>query len=94
MSLFNNKCYKCGKCGENPDKLVIFVHGYNGSPEAIHYAIQWLSEKLENAVIVVPRAPYTCEKNAENLRILQLRQLKSLIFLIGSEMIFLKRRLR
>lgn len=68
MSLFNNKCYKCGKCGENPDKLVIFVHGYNGSPEAIHYAIQWLSEKLENAVIVVPRAPHTCEKNVENLQ--------------------------
>lgn len=68
MSLFNNKCYKCGKCGENPEKLVVFVHGYNGSPEAIHYAIQWLNEKLDDAVIVVPRAPYPCEKDGENLQ--------------------------
>lgn len=68
VSLFNNKCYKCGKCGENPKKLVIFIHGYNGSPEAIHYAIQWLIESLEDAVVVVPRAPYSCEKNAENLQ--------------------------
>lgn len=68
MSLFNNKYYKCGKCGKNPKKLVVFIHGYNGSPEAIHYAVQWLSERLEDALIVVPRAPYACEKNTENLQ--------------------------
>lgn len=64
LSLFDNKCYKTGK----PEKLVIFVHGYNGTPEAIDYAVQMLKAKLNNAVIVVPRAPFPCEKNAENLQ--------------------------
>lgn len=64
MSLFDNKYYKVG----NPEKLVIFIHGYNGSPEAINYAVQSLSGKLNNAVIVVPRAPYKCEKDVDNLQ--------------------------
>ena len=64
MSLFDNKCYK----DENPHKLIIFVHGYNGSPETIDYAVQWLRKKLNNAVVVVPRAPFICEKDKENLQ--------------------------
>lgn len=64
LSLFDNKYYKVG----TPEKLVIFVHGYNGTPEAIDYAVQMLKDKLNNAVIVVPRAPFPCEKNAENLQ--------------------------
>ena len=56
LSLFDNKCYKAGA----PEKLVVFVHGYNGTPEAVEYAVQMLQDKLNNAVIVVPRAPYPC----------------------------------
>ena len=65
LSLFDNKCYKCG---ESVKKLVVFVHGYNGTPESINYAVQWLSSKLNDAVIVVPQAPYACEKDADNLQ--------------------------
>ena len=63
LSLFDNKYYKVG----NAKKLIIFVHGYNGSPEAIDYAVQAFREKLNDAVVVVPRAPYVCEKNGDNL---------------------------
>ena len=65
MSLFDNKYYKTG---DNVKNLVIFIHGYNGSPEAIDYAIQGLGTKLNDAVVVVPRAPYCCEKNGDNLQ--------------------------
>lgn len=64
LSLFDNKCYKTGL----PQKLVLFIHGYNGSPEAIDYAVQSLRQRLHDAVIVVPRAPYVCEKDADNLQ--------------------------
>lgn len=64
LSLFDNKYYKVG----NAKKLIIFVHGYNGSPEAIDYAVQAFREKLNDAVVVVPRAPYVCEKNGDNLQ--------------------------
>ena len=38
LSLFDNKYYKSiGK----PQKLVVFIHGYNGSPEAIDYAVEY-----------------------------------------------------
>lgn len=65
MSLFDNKYYKSAG---NPRKLVVFIHGYNGSPEAIDYAVQGLKACLKDAVIVVPRAPYSCEKNGDNLQ--------------------------
>ena len=65
MSLFNNKYYKIS---ESPKKLVIFVHGYNGTPEAIDYAVQGLIAKLDDAVVVVPRAPFKCEKDGDNLQ--------------------------
>ena len=65
MSNYKNECYPSrGKI----QKLVIFIHGYNGSPEAIDYAVQSLVNKLENAVVCVPRAPHICEKNSENLQ--------------------------
>ena len=70
LSIFNNKCYKVG----NPKKLVVFIHGYNGSPEAIDYAVQDLKNKLNDSVIVVPRAPYKCEKDANNLQWLSFYQ--------------------
>ncbi len=65
MSLFNNKYYKIS---ESPKKLVIFIHGYNGTPEAIDYAVQGLIAKLDDAVVVVPRAPFKCEKDGDNLQ--------------------------
>jgi len=71
LSHFDNKYYKIGV---NPQKLIIFIHGYNGSPEAIDYAIQSLKGKLDNTVIVVPRAPYPCEKDVNNLQWLSFYQ--------------------
>ena len=71
LSHFDNKYYKTGN---NPDKLLIFIHGYNGSPEAIDYAIQSLRAKLHNTVIVVPRAPDACEKDVNNLQWLSFYQ--------------------
>lgn len=65
MSHFDNKYYKTGK---NCTKLLIFMHGYNGSPEAIDYAVQELCAQVKDAVIVVPRAPHSCEKDAHNLQ--------------------------
>lgn len=64
MSIFDNKCYK----GANPQKLVVFIHGYNGSPESIDYAVKSLYGKLNDAVVVVPRAPFACEKDQSNLQ--------------------------
>ena len=64
MSLFVSKYYKRG----NPQKLIIFVHGYNGSPEAIHYAVEMLLSHLKDAVVVVPQAPFPCEKDPQNLQ--------------------------
>lgn len=53
---------------------MIFIHGYNGSPEAIDYAIQYLLPKLENTLVCVPYAPHICEKNSENLQWFSLYQ--------------------
>lgn len=64
MSLFNSNCFKVG----TPNKLIVFIHGYNGNPEDIEYAEKWLENYVENAVIVLPRAPFACEKNKEKLQ--------------------------
>lgn len=71
MSHFDNKYYKIG---EKPKNLVIFVHGYNGTPEAVDYAVQWLRGYLKDSVLIVPRAPQVCEKNEENLQWLSFYQ--------------------
>lgn len=66
MSRFNNKCYRNV---QNPKKMAIFIHGYNGRPEAIDYAVQDLAAKLnDDTVVVVPQAPEICEKDAANLQ--------------------------
>lgn len=64
LSLFNSTYFNKGY----PQKLLIFLHGYNGSPEDTDYAVQWLKKYLENTVVVVPRAPFKCEKNPANLQ--------------------------
>ena len=65
MKSFINECYKLGK---NPNKLVFFIHGYNGSPQSIDYAVKSLAENLNDAIIVVPQAPEVCEKDNNNFQ--------------------------
>ena len=71
MSNYKKNCYTTnGK----PQKLLLFIHGYNGSPEAIDYAIQALLPKLKDTMVCVPYAPQVCEKNPENLQWFSLYQ--------------------
>ncbi len=51
--------------GENPQNLVIFLQGYNGTIATHQYAIDWLTEALENAVLIIPHAPEISDKNPE-----------------------------
>ena len=51
--------------GEKPDKLVIFLHGYNGTIATHQYALDWLAKYLRNAVLIVPHAPQISDKNPE-----------------------------
>ncbi|MCQ2741102.1 MAG: alpha/beta hydrolase [Alphaproteobacteria bacterium] len=69
-----SKYYKVG----NPKKLVVFIHGYNGTPEAIEYAVQYLLPNLKDTVVVIPRAPFPCEKDGENLQWLSFYQVDPL----------------
>jgi phospholipase/carboxylesterase len=55
--------YESEIIGENPQKLVVFLHGYNGNINDHAYAINWIKQYLENAVFCVPLAPETCDKN-------------------------------
>lgn len=71
MSHYVHKCYKKG---ERPNKLVFFIHGYNGSAEDIDYAAQMLLAKLDNVCLVLPEATDVCEKNPEKKQWFSLRQ--------------------
>ena len=71
MSHFDNKY---SKTGEKTEKSLVLIHGYNGAPEAVYYAVQWLCAFLKNAVLVVPRAPHPCEKDNKNLQWLSFYQ--------------------
>lgn len=51
--------------GNMPNKLVIFLHGYNGTVATHQYAIDWLKQYLRNAVLIVPHAPQISDKNPE-----------------------------
>lgn len=44
-----------------PKRLVIFLHGYIDSSEAIDKTISPLIDKLNDAAIHVPQSPYLCE---------------------------------
>lgn len=57
--MFKYDFYKIGK----PLKLVVFIHGYNGTIADHQYAIDWLREKLCNALLIIPQAPQISEKN-------------------------------
>ena len=48
-----------------PLKLVIFLHGYNGTIADHQYAIDLLREKLKDAIIIVPQAPQISDKNPQ-----------------------------
>ncbi|MBR1756785.1 MAG: dienelactone hydrolase family protein [Alphaproteobacteria bacterium] len=51
--------------GKTPHKLVIFLHGYNGTAATHQYAIDWLKEMLQDAVLIIPHAPEVSDKNPE-----------------------------
>ncbi|MBR6355808.1 MAG: dienelactone hydrolase family protein [Alphaproteobacteria bacterium] len=51
--------------GSTPNKLVIFLHGYNGTVATHQYALDWLKQYLQNAVFIVPHAPQISDKNPE-----------------------------
>ncbi|MBP5352497.1 MAG: dienelactone hydrolase family protein [Alphaproteobacteria bacterium] len=51
-----------------PRKLVVFLHGYNGSIADHQYAIDWLLKKVDNAVVITPQAPEICDKNPEKFQ--------------------------
>ena len=51
--------------GNIPNKLVIFLHGYNGTIATHQYAIDWLKQYLKNAVLIIPHAPQISDKNPE-----------------------------
>lgn len=53
------KSYQIGK----PLKLIIFLHGYNGTIADHQYALDWLCKKIKDAVVIIPHAPEICDKN-------------------------------
>jgi len=55
--------FKQYNLGENPQNLVIFLHGYNGNLEDHQYAVDWLNEYLQSAILLTPQAPEVCDKN-------------------------------
>lgn len=60
MSHYVHKCYNTG---DTPDKLIFFLHGYNGCVEDISYAAQMLTAKLHNSWLILPQSDQICEKN-------------------------------
>lgn len=57
--------HKCYKTGNTPDKLIFFLHGYNGCIDDIDYAACMLKAKLNNAWLILPQSDQTCEKNPQ-----------------------------
>ncbi len=50
---------------EKVEKLLVFLHGYNGTIQDIEYAVNFFKEKMPNMVIVTPEAETACEKNSQ-----------------------------
>jgi len=48
-----------------PSKLVIFLHGYNGTIADHQYAIDWMCDKLQNTLLIIPQAPEISDKNPQ-----------------------------
>lgn len=48
-----------------PRKLVIFLHGYNGTPQDHEYVIDWLKSQLKDSLLIIPLAPEISDKNPE-----------------------------
>ena len=53
------------QAAEKPQKLLIFLHGYNGNLEDYHTTFGWLRECFDNSVIIAPAAPEICDKNPQ-----------------------------
>ena len=49
-------------------KLVIFLHGYNGTVDDHQYAVDWLRQHLHNTLLVVPHAPEISDKNPQKFQ--------------------------
>ena len=54
--------------GEKTENLVIFLQGYNGTIATHQYAIDWLTDGLQDAVLIVPHAPEISDKNPERFQ--------------------------
>ena len=54
--------------GEKTENLVIFLHGYNGTIATHQYAIDWLVNDLQDAVLIAPHAPEISDKNPERFQ--------------------------
>ena len=54
--------------GEEPKNLVIFLHGYNGTIATHQYAIDWLVNDLQDAVLIAPHAPEISDRNPERFQ--------------------------
>lgn len=55
--------YKSELIGDFPQKLVVFLHGYNGNLEDHSEAINWLKKYMRNSLLCLPLAPEICDKN-------------------------------
>ncbi|MBQ8481504.1 MAG: hypothetical protein IJ532_03115 [Alphaproteobacteria bacterium] len=53
--------YQIGK----PLKLIVFLHGYNGTVADHQYAVDWICRKLKDSVVIVPQAPQVSDKNPQ-----------------------------
>ncbi len=49
--------------GENPKKMLIFLHGYNGTVADHQYALDWFKQYLRDTVMIVPHAPEISDKD-------------------------------
>ncbi len=54
--------------GESPKKMLIFLHGYNGTVADHQYALDWFKQYLHDTVLVVPHAPEISDKDPQRFQ--------------------------
>ena len=54
--------------GENPKKMLIFLHGYNGTVADHQYALDWFKQYLRDTVLIVPHAPEISDKDPQRFQ--------------------------
>ena len=55
--------YQSFKIGNEPKKLIVFLHGYNSCIEDLLPSIKVLESNLSDTIIVAPSSELTCERN-------------------------------